>query len=558
MINRNKYDDMIMTMKEIVKNHENCNFNLSIEKIEKTKKNFNIKLMVVGHFNAGKSSLLNALIKRPGFLKEAQEPQTAIATELIFDEIEKKFAYTFDDIKENITSEDGITPDKYNHLEYRINSKALKEIDDFTIVDTPGFDAGVEAHAKALANYIGLGSAYLVIIDQEKGGIDGVTLDFIEEISNYSNQIAILINKCDKITEDIAEDIAESARLTLETYGFPYKVYTVSKRDTDISKKLTSIISEFNSQKIFDDMLKKNIISELINMEKILTVTNSKLYLDTFDLDTEISAYEVTKEQLEFSFNKKREEAKNNLESTVESVALNIKSTLIARSDLISEAILNGNKSGAEAIIVEIIRPIMLSSMKDISCQQIDNMVKTLDFSGLVSEKDKEALTDVAINLANNIKDLIEQGAFESKNIKDESQKEKKLTAYRAIAGIAAITTDFIAPWAEVIIILLPDIIKLLDGMFGESNLEVAKRRFINTIVPQIMNKVYPQIKQNMEITTKQVIDEYEKLLTEKLEIIKNNIISNKEKRKERVDEYEKYKDTISKDIDTVYKLLQK
>jgi hypothetical protein len=102
------------------------------------------------------------------FLKEAQEPQTAIATELIYDEEESAYAYDINGAKETYSTDKEYTPNQYNHLEYRLNVPALKEIRDFTIVDTPGFDAGIEAHAKALANYIGVGSAYIVVIDQEK------------------------------------------------------------------------------------------------------------------------------------------------------------------------------------------------------------------------------------------------------------------------------------------------------------------------------------------------------------------------------------------------------
>ena len=69
-----------------------------------------------------------------------------------------------------------------------MNAPALARIADYTIVDTPGFDSGIEAHAQALSNYIGVGSAYLVVVDQEKGGLDETTLQFIREISHYSNQ----------------------------------------------------------------------------------------------------------------------------------------------------------------------------------------------------------------------------------------------------------------------------------------------------------------------------------------------------------------------------------
>lgn len=268
MINRNVYDETIETLKEVYSHHEGFDFETSLRQITEIRDNFDIKLMLVGHFSAGKSSLLNMLIGRPDFLKEAQEPQTAIATELIYDETESAFAYDEVGNKEVMNTHKEYSPKNYNHLEYRIHSENLKKISDFTIVDTPGFDAGIEAHAKALASYIGMGSACLVVIDQEKGGIDETTLEFIQEISNYSSQIAILINKCDKITATVAESIAESARFTLSTHGYNYKVYTVSKRDADIAEKLVEIITSFNAQAAYDKVMVRRLKSELISSEK--------------------------------------------------------------------------------------------------------------------------------------------------------------------------------------------------------------------------------------------------------------------------------------------------
>ena len=63
------------------------------------------------------------------------------------------------------------------------------------------------------------------------------------------------------------------------------------------------------------------------------------------------------------------------------------------------------------------------------------------------------------------------------------------------------------------------------------------------------MNKMYPQIKHNVEETTKMVLDEYEKLLTEKLEGIKKNIKDAHQKKEEKIQEYEQYKEYISNDI---------
>ena len=556
MVNRNAYDETIEKLKEVYSHHEGFDFETSLRQITEIRDNFDIKLMLVGHFSAGKSSLLNMLIGRPDFLKEAQEPQTAIATELIYDETESAFAYDEVGNKEVMNTHKEYSPKNYNHLEYRIHSENLKKISDFTIVDTPGFDAGIEAHAKALASYIGMGSAYLVVIDQEKGGIDETTLEFIQEISNYSSQIAILINKCDKITATVAESIAESARFTLATHGYNYKVYTVSKRDVDIAEKLVELITSFNAQAAYDKVMVRRLKSELISSEKILSVVQKKIFLDTFDLDADIALYSRLEEQMSSTFEAKKEEAKEELENTVQEVTNRIRSTLIARADSVVEALLSSNQVAAEAIIIETVRPIMLSTMKDISIRQIDDVTDSLDFTGLVNDTEGMDLSTIAVNIANNIKDLIEEGTFETKNTEKKNKDTKNKNIYRVITGIAAIATEVIAPWLEVVIILLPDIISLLQGMFGESNNQLAKRRYINNVVPQIMNKMYPQIKQNVETTTKIVLDEYEKLLTEKIENIKKNIIEAQNKKVQKVQEFEQYKSIIFEDIVTIKELI--
>lgn len=556
MVNRNAYDETIEKMKEISLHHSGEDLAKGLSRIEDIRENFDIKLLFVGHFSAGKSSLLNMLIGKPEFLKEAQEPQTAIATELIYDEEEAAFAYDTNGTKEVYSTDKEYTPDRYDHLEYRLNTPELKEIGDFTIVDTPGFDAGIKAHAKALANYIGVGSAYIVVIDQEKGGIDQTTLEFIQEISNYSQQITVLINKCDKITQEEAENIAESARSTLSTYGLPYKVYTISKKDRDVSNKLISIILDFNAQKAFDQVLTRQIKTELVNIEKVLSVTQKRIYLDTFDLDTDIALYTRLEEQLADAFDKKKEEVDEELDNTVQEVTDNIRSALISRANSVAEALLSGNQVAAEAIIIETIRPIMLAEMKNISMRLIDNVTNALDFTGIISEVERIDLTDVAVNLAGNLKERIEQGRFYTKSAANDETEEKKKNVYRTITGLFAIATDVIAPWAEVVIILLPDIINLLQGIFGESATEVAERRFVNNVVPQIINKIYPMVKQNVENTTGIVLDEYEKMLNEKIESIKNNIMEANNKKNQKKEDFEKYKADISGDIVMAKKII--
>ena len=104
----------------------------------------------------------------------------------------------------------------------------------------------------------------------------------------------------------------------------------------------------------------------------------------------------------------------------------------------------------------------------------------------------------------------------------------------------------------------MPDIVTFLKGVFAESKIDEVKRKFINYVVPQIINKFYPQIKQNIEMTINHILNEYQKMLNEKIEMIKNNIIEAQNKKQCKEEEFEQYKITISNDIINIKKLINK
>ena len=556
MIDRNIYNEMINIMSDIASHYSEEDFEKDIKQIVEIRDQFDVKLIVGGHFSAGKSSLLNALIKRPGFLKEAQEPKTAIAAEINYSENESAVAYRNDGEQETLCQDKDYLSSQYHHLEYRLFSPELKEISDYTIVDTPGFDVGLEAHAKALANYIGRGSAYIVVVDQEKGGIDQATLEFVREISNYSDQIVVLINKCDKIIDEDVKKVVGAAESTLRANGFNYKVYSVSKQDEDISDRCISIISGLNAQSTFNKVLLKQIKLELDCMENVLFSLEKRIYLDTFDLDKEITMYGLMEKRVLQAFEVKKRDAYNELDNTVQGVCGEIRRALIARADDVVGALLNNNQSAVDAIIIETIRPILVSSMRDISHNQVEEFVNSLDFTGVVSDIEDIDLTAITVNLADKIKTLIEQHSGRFKRVADNKSLLQSGTVYRAVAGIGAMATNIIHPWLEIVVILLPDISDLLRGLFGESREEKAKDEYISKVIPQLMNKLYPKVKGSIEVTINLVLEEYKKMLQAKLESIRNNLGAAQTKKRQKTEDFETYKKTIVDDLTDIRKII--
>ena len=103
----------------------------------------------------------------------------------------------------------------------------------------------------------------------------------------------------------------------------------------------------------------------------------------------------------------------------------------------------------------------------------------------------------------------------------------------------------------------MPDIVSLLQGIFEESTSEKFKRRFINNVVPQLCNKMYPQVKQNIESATRQVLGEYQAMLNEKLTQLNDALSEAETKKTEKTEQFEIYKAHLNDDSVLIQNLLQ-
>ena len=558
MIDRTRYNDLINILDEIAQMNNDGNLRGAVEKIRYLRDNFECKLIVVGQYNAGKSSLLNGLIERPDFLKVAQAPQTALATELNYAEAESALAFRTTGEMEMLSADRNYTSTEYSHLAYKLPAEGLKKLADYTVVDMPGIDSGIEAHARALSGYIGTGSAYLVVIDQEKGGVDEPLLNLLTEISTYSDQIAVLINKADKVTEATVQSIADSAKATLESYGYSFSVYAVSAIDENIRDRLVSIVSNFRMQEVFDKNMRKCIHTEVFSAVKSLQIIKRKLYLDTYDLDCAIDNYKQTKEKLSHIFEKQKNKNLQSVNKDAEAILTQLRSALLQRSDEAAYAMLGSNKKAVEAIILETVRPIILSCTRDINIRQIDEVTAALDFSSLSGEEEQEDVAGIVSNMAENLKGLIDDGCFE-RHVPEAAAEGKRLKdGYHAVTGLLAIATDVIAPWMELVLVLLPDIISLVQKLLGESDLERMKHNFENNVIPQICNKLFPQVCVGLQNNTERILGEYEKGLKRQFETLQASMEKAKQDRQQRKTDFEDKKAELDKEVVALQEILKK
>lgn len=562
MITRTNYDDQIEVLKEISSHYENDVINDAVEFIIKARDEYELKVLVVGHFNAGKSSLINGFIERPSFLKEDLGETTAIASELRYSAEEKAFSFDKSMNKEQYIVGKEYLPSEYDHISYYLNSRGLKEIEDFAIVDTPGFDTSREDHTRALASYLGYGVGFIMVVDVQKGGLDTQSIHYLNEISRYSNNITILINKCDKPIPSEVDKVVDGVKCTLEQYGFDYPVYTISKTDEKIIEKFSQAINDINAQGKYDLAVKDALVSNAKTIEETLKIVLENQYLDTYEFDETIRMQERKKELLSTAFERKKKELIDNLDGDVENVIQQIRAALRGRSDEAARAIENGNTEGLQAIVLDTLRPILVEAIKEFSTDKIREISKSLkvSYSGTLGE-DEKGLDDIAIDIGEKIQGLIQSGAFfNEENAKSSAGKKQKKGGtgiYTLVTAALSIVTGGTVTWMEGLVILLPEIVAGLKALFGESNHSKIAKQYEETVIPQVTNSLWPSIQDSFAENIETMVTMFENEMTESLNAVMQLINNAKAKRLESENEYENFKQTIMQDIHLIEKILE-
>ena len=574
MIARDKFDDSLKVISDVASAHPDIvDFQRSAAKLTGTRDCFDVKVMLVGHFNAGKSALLNRLLSRDGFLQEAQTPQTAIATELKYGDPERYFAYLNGEKgtrRVQLQSHTDFNANQCDHLEYQLPVESLKNLSDFTIVDTPGFDSGVKQHTKALNAYIGQGSAYLLIMDVNDGDLTHTSISFLQEITRYSPRIAVVLNKCDLNNQENIQDISKQVEETLAENGFSCRVITTSKFDENTPAKLIDLIGSFQAQDAFDEQMRRRILEECVSVRNLLQIILDDLYIDTFDADKKIKKLETAKHFVKDSFEAQRKKFEQDSTHQTQDIIDTIRAELLAKSTLIANACMLGGTSALEPIIIETVRPVIIDALRQSADAQLEAIVKKLDFTSILGQDEGKSLGELISNTANDLKRLIENGTFfkevsdATDDQKDDEKKDDKQSGssfkniYHVVAGVAAIATNFIAPWLEVLIIMAPDIMNLCSKIFGQSELEKTRTAFEIVVLPQITNRLYAPIDKAVKQSQDILLEAMQNAANDKLVALEQSLQEARTTKAKQQDEFDKQRNALKEQIAALNEVEQK
>jgi len=489
-ISTDQYDEILRQINTLGKTYNLKEVSEEAESCRGEVSGFSVKLLFVGQTSAGKSAFINSLLGRGEFLIEGQLPETSIAAELVYDSeeyvelIDNSGAVT--KITRSRISE--FNPDDYNHYVYHIDNEYVKNLSPFTMVDMPGTESGIERHNKAILRYICQGNAFILVTDGSIGAVVYESVaDFVNEIKQYDDNLGIIVSNADLIP-DIEEIRAKIEETAASLFGKKAVTIAASKLD-DNRDKLDRIIDSLDPQSLFEQKFRPNLLKTanycLAGMESV----RAAMRLDDDAIKKEIANREKRKAEYERQFAEKTAVLSRKLKNNAApQITVDVRNALRRNLDTLADCMIN-NPSDLSRVINDILRPVFVTSTRRYVDECFDEFTSNFDFSKVFSDEDAE-------QLSREIKERIDKFT----NILDKIIKtgEEAEGRYKLITGGLAIATSYVAPWLELIIFFLPDIIKGLNALFGLSPQEKAREQLEMKIIPRIVAKLEPKIAEDL------------------------------------------------------------
>ena len=453
-------------------------------------KNFVAKVLIVGGFSAGKSAMLNTFLGNTEILPENISPETAIATEIIYGTDERVIR-----IKENgdtdISNFDyvrSLSSEGYSKYVYVLDRPQLRDLHDLVLVDMPGFDSGIEAHNRALMQYIGDAAAYVFVIDMNKGTIEQSSLEFLAEIQGYSDAVSFVLTKSDKVTPANAENIRSEMTSILEnTWGGNPSLMVMSIHEECARSKLVHLFNGFSADRLLLQKNGERILFLLQQAVSRLEMQMEALEFNPKDIDLAIMRQENQKKALlnkiKHEENRLRDDMRMNVPNRILS---DVEASLRNQIPVLVGSAMQGNEA-FRAAINNILRPVLLQSTeRHIEASFDDYMGAIANFSNEPS-LDVAEVTDKLKKTIDSVKTIAEAGRMFAK-----AQKYGKM--YKLFSTGLAVTTNIVAPWMELIIIFLPDILSAINSIMGQSREEQLRSHIEQIAIPQICDNLRPEI----------------------------------------------------------------
>ena len=197
---------------------------------------FTVRVPLVGAFSSGKTTLVNALLGEKIFAVEV-DPKTTIPVELCYAPQEQFIGHK--DVqapvslnRQQVKNQDFAFLLPNGWLQASLTAKNLEDLPHLTLVDMPGWDSGIDEHARAIDAYLPRSLAYCLVVSVDEGNLHDSLRNFLKELAIHKMPALLVITKSDKKPQTDVESVQKKvlSEMRQVLHEDPLEVVQVSAR----------------------------------------------------------------------------------------------------------------------------------------------------------------------------------------------------------------------------------------------------------------------------------------------------------------------------------------
>ena len=446
-------------------------------------KQFTVLIPLVGSFNAGKTSLVNAYLERENSKELPTDivPQTAIATEIhsaaaeeeerieIYGEedrfLERIDIASFQQFEKETLSEEESSA---RYAKAMLHASVLENNGQKVLVDMPGLDSGLMTHNAAIQRYLPLGSYFILVVDADHGALRESEIRQLREFFSQEIEFAVLINKIDKKKADAHAIVDYIAEQVDSSFGKSAVVRSVSAHDQDTAA-FRQVLDSIDFDRALRGFWRRKIVVLFDEAIHSLNTRYTALNVSAAENDRVIDELEDKKQSLEEKLRQDEREIRGRYSHrAVDRILRGVRGAIRDNAPSLVQTFQAGGQQALNQEINELIRQTLNDLVDEARSDTLREIIERYkpdideigaqyeqfaDSGGLLNSEDIEDIAHKWNDIAPKI-----SRAFEMRRIIFPVGGRKN--AYLAISGVVAASTAVVAPWLEVVIILAPYIIE--------------------------------------------------------------------------------------------------
>ena len=392
----------------------------------------------------------------------------------------------------------------------------------------PGFDSPLNEHNEAIYNYLERGIHYAVLVPADAGTVSKSMQRQIQNILAFNKTCTFFISRTDLRSEDEVEQVKAELQSELSILtGGSVSMQGVSQNDVSL---FGTFVNTLNADELFRHQFNESVLDECYDAKGALNTRIAALKTDGTKNANAVKELEEAIAKIEAKKEKLIERAKNDsFTDEADSVAAAVGSALNADIDTLVSVAQSGGSTALQEEINSIVQSTVVSNIQSVMGsvsvrfgKELSGEIKDLD--SLLSQYNAQGAIGKLQQSAETMFDTTK--ASVDSYIQKRQGKEGASTAYKAITGILAVATDVVAPWLEIVIILLPEILNLIFGSFREKQQQAQLRQNIAGQIPsikrQVRTKVVEILKENSGNTITAICAKFDEELQKKKQEIEN------------------------------------